>query len=149
MKGRIRGAAVIVHDGRLALAKHDDPELDYVWWSPPGGSVDGRETILACAEREAIEETSLRVIAERPIYAQELIARHWKNRTLELFILCRLADGISPDDIQADNEIKEARWFTREDVANELILPDVFREQIWDDLEHGFPEFRYLGMAEI
>lgn len=149
MQGRIRGAAVIVHEGRLALAKHDDPELDYVWWSPPGGSVDGRETILACAEREAMEETSLRVVAERPVYAQELINHRWQNRTLELFILCRLADGVSPDEIRPDNEIKEARWLTRGEAANELILPDVFRDQIWDDIEAGFRDFRYLGMTEI
>jgi ADP-ribose pyrophosphatase YjhB (NUDIX family) len=149
MRSRIRGAAVIVHEGAIALAKHDDHELDYVWWSPPGGSADGRETILACAEREAMEETSLRVVAERPIYAQELINRHWKNRTLELFILCHLVEGVSPDGIRADNEISEARWFTWEETAGELILPEIFREVVWGDIAAGFPEFRYLGMAEI
>lgn len=148
MKARIRGAAVIVHEGRLALARHDDPALDYVWWSPPGGQADGRETIYACAEREALEETSLRVVAERAIYAQELINRHWKSRTLELFILCHLADGVSPAELRPDNEIRDARWFTREETAGELILPDVFRDLVWDDLAAGFPEFRYLGMAE-
>ena len=149
MKGRIRGAAVIVHDGRLALARHVHEERELTWWSPPGGSVEGRETILACAEREAMEETSLRVVAERPIYAQELISSYYKNRVLELFILCRLADDQDPAAIQGDHEIDEARWFSREETASELILPEVFAKLFWDDLAAGFPQFRYLGLAEI
>lgn len=149
MKARIRGAAVIVHEGRLALAKHDDAERGLTWWSPPGGAVEGRESILVSAEREALEETSLRVVAERPVYAQELINRHWQSRTLELFILCRLAGGVSPDELAADNEIREARWFTRRETSGELILPDLFRDLVWTDLERGFPEFRYLGLAEV
>ena len=149
MKPRIRGAAVIVHEDRIALARHSDEYRDLVWWSPPGGTTEDRETILASAEREALEETSLRVIAERPIYAQELLDENRKSRTLELFILCRLADGVSPADIQADNEIEEARFFTAAEAGEVLILPDVFRETVWHDLAAGFPEFRYLGMVEV
>ena len=89
------------------------------------------------------------MIAERPIYAQELLDQNRKSRTLELFILCRLAEGVSPDDIQADNEIEEARFFTAAEAAEVLILPEVFREIVWQDLAAGFPEFRYLGMVEV
>src|SRR4029079_2042856 len=103
MKSRIRGAAVIVHENQIAFARHSDSHRDLAWWSPPGGSVEGEETILVSAEREALEETSLFVMAERPIYAQELIDHRRKSRTLELFILCRLAEGVSPDDIRPDN----------------------------------------------
>jgi 8-oxo-dGTP diphosphatase len=149
MKARIRGAAVIVHDNRIALAHHGDPHLGYTWWSPPGGGVDGEESILAGAEREALEETSLRVVAERPIYAQELIDRRRKQRTLELFILCRLADGVPPDDLKPDNEIADARFFTAAEAVGELILPEVFQEVVWQDLSAGFPTFRYLGIVEL
>jgi ADP-ribose pyrophosphatase YjhB (NUDIX family) len=149
MKSRIRGAAVIVHEDRIAFARHSDSHRGLVWWSPPGGAAEGEETILASAEREALEETSLRVVAERPIYAQELIDHRRKSRTLELFILCRLAEGVSPDDIEPDNEIDEARFLTEAEAASELILPDVFRQVVWQDLAAGFPEFRYLGVAYL
>jgi ADP-ribose pyrophosphatase YjhB (NUDIX family) len=149
MKARIRGAAVIVHDRRIALARHSDDYRNLVWWSPPGGEVDGEESILASAEREALEEISLRVVAERPIYAQELIDRRRKSRTLELFILCRLAYGVSPADLAPDNEIDEARFFTAEEAAGELILPQVFQQVVWQDLAAGFPTFRYLGLVEL
>jgi ADP-ribose pyrophosphatase YjhB (NUDIX family) len=149
MKSRIRGAAVIVHENQIAFARHSDSHRDLVWWSPPGGAVEGEETILVSAEREALEETSLRVIAERPIYAQELIDHRRNSRTLELFILGRLAEGVSPADIQPDNEIDEARFLTEADAATELILPEVFRQVVWQDLANNFPEFRYLGVANL
>lgn len=150
MKARIRGAAVIVHENQIALAFHTDQYRALEWWSPPGGGVDGKtETILQCAEREALEETSLRVVAERPIYAAEHYSPHRKQRTLELFVLCRLAPGVTPDDLKADNEISEARFFTAESARNELILPEVFREIVWQDIASNFSEFRYLGLFEI
>jgi len=149
MKSRIRGAAVIVHKNQIAFARHSDSHRDLVWWSPPGGAVEGEETILVSAEREALEETSLRVVAERPIYAQELIDHRRNSRTLELFILCRLAEGVSPADIKPDNEIDEARFLTEADAATELILPEVFRQVVWQDLAAGFPVFRYLGVANV
>jgi ADP-ribose pyrophosphatase YjhB (NUDIX family) len=150
VKARIRGAAVIVHEKQIALAFHTDIHRDLEWWSPPGGGVDGKtESIMESAEREALEETSLRVVAERPIYAQEHYSPHRKTRTLELFILCRLAEGVSPADLKADNEISEARFFTAESATGVLILPEVFQTVVWDDLAAGFPTFRYLGMKEI
>jgi 8-oxo-dGTP diphosphatase len=149
MKARIRGAAVIVHEQQIVLARHSDPDRDLVWWSPPGGGVEDEETILVSAEREALEETSLRVVAERPIYAQELINHRRNSRTLELFILCRLAEGVTPADLRADNEIEEARFFTATDAAGALILPDVFQLAAWHDLADGFPEFRYLGLTKV
>ena len=87
MKARIRGAAVIVHDQRIVLARHSDAQRGLTWWSPPGGGVEDEESILISAEREAREETSLRVVAERPIYAQELIDQRRKSRA-GIFICC-------------------------------------------------------------
>ena len=149
MKARIRGAAVIVHENQIVLARHDDTKRGLSWWSPPGGGVEDEETILISAEREALEETSLRVIAERPIYAQELIDHRRNQRSLELFILCHLAAGVAPAHLHADNEIAEARFFSAQDAANELILPEVFREVVWQDLADEFKTFRYLGITEL
>jgi ADP-ribose pyrophosphatase YjhB (NUDIX family) len=149
MKARIRGAAVIVHDNGIVFAHHHDSRRGLTWWSPPGGGVEGEETILVAAEREALEETSLRVVAERPIYAQELIDERRNSRTLELFILCRLADSGALGDLKADNEIDEVALLDRESAKGEVILPAVFAETVWDDLAAGFPEFRYLGVARL
>lgn len=149
MRHRIRGAAVVVHDGKLLLARHDDAKRGLSWWSPPGGGVEGDEDILVSAAREAEEETSLRVVPLRPVYAQELVNRRRNTRTLELFVRCELAPGASPDDLRAANEIAEARWVDRTTSGDLLILPTVFAAAFWDDLAAGFPEFRHLGLTVI
>ena len=151
MKARIRGAAVIVVNDGIVFARHEDNRKirrGYTWWSPPGGGVEDDETILQAAEREAFEEVSLRIVAERPIYAHELISPSYKTRTLELFILCHLADNESLDHLKANNEIDEAVVLNRAAAKGEKILPEVFANLVWDDLERGFPEFRYLGIAK-
>jgi 8-oxo-dGTP diphosphatase len=152
MKARIRGAAVIVVGDGIVFASHRDdrePKRHLSFWSPPGGGVEKNESILEAAEREALEEVSLRVVAERPIYAQEFTSKTFGNRTLELFILCRLAEGESIDHLKADHEIDAAAILTRETAVGERILPEVFATQVWDDLEAGFPGFRYLGFNDI
>lgn len=152
MKVRIRGAAVIVVGNGIVFASHPDnrtPRRNQTFWSPPGGGVEKGESILQAAEREAFEEVSLRVVAERPIYAQEFTSESFGNRTLELFILCRLADGESLDNMKADHEITDAALLTRQTSAGEQILPEVFASQVWDDLDADFPEFRYLGFLAI
>ena len=149
MRHRIRGAAVVIHEGRLLLARHDDKKCGLSWWSPPGGGVEKEEDILTAAAREAEEETSLRVVPFRPIYGQELIDRRRSNRTLEYFVLCELAAGASPDDIRAANEIAEARWVDRASSADLPILPTVFAAAFWDDLAAGFRAFRHLGLKVI
>ena len=140
---------MVVHEGRLLLARHDDRKRGLSWWSPPGGGVEGEEDILAAAAREAAEETSLRVVPLRPIYGQELIDRRRNNRTLEYFVLCELAAGASPDELRAANEIAEARWVDQTAVAGIPILPDVFATVFWEDLAAGFPTFRHLGLRVI
>lgn len=149
MRHRIRGAAVVVHDDRLLLALHGDAAHGLMYWSPPGGGVEGREDLFACAVRETEEETSLRVVAERPLYLQELVNHRRKTRTLELFVLCRLADGVHPGELRAANEITESRLVSQAEAVQLNVLPGIFAGAFWDDLSAGFPTFRHLGLKVI
>lgn len=148
MRHRIRGAAVVVHEGRLLLAGHER-HAGVTLWTPPGGGAEGEEGVLAAAAREAEEETNIRVVPDRPIYAQEFVDRARRSFTLELFVLCSLADGAFPDDVGPANEITAARWVDRHEAAGLRVLPIVFATTFWDDLTAGFPAFRHLGLTVI
>ena len=63
MKHRIRAAAIVVEGDSMLLVKHQGhgPEDGYMWWVPPGGGVEGEESLVECARRETLEETGLSV----------------------------------------------------------------------------------------
>ena len=53
-------ACLVIRDGRVLLVRHkrgSEPGS----WSPPGGHLDFGETPEACAARETLEETGVRV----------------------------------------------------------------------------------------
>ena len=85
MKHRIRAAAIVVEDGKLLLVKHQHPEDGSVWWVPPGGGIEGGESIFECARRETFEETGLSVDLDRVIYIREFVEPGYHH--CELFIL--------------------------------------------------------------
>lgn len=57
------GACAVICDaeGRVLLERR----ADCGWWCPTGGKMDPGETLEECAEREALEETGLRVRLDR------------------------------------------------------------------------------------
>ena len=66
----ISAAALIVQDKRILLVRHREAG-SYDFWVPPGGSLEGAESIFECAQRETIEETGLSVELGHILYIQE------------------------------------------------------------------------------
>ncbi|MCC6627339.1 MAG: NUDIX hydrolase [Chloroflexi bacterium] len=150
MQQRIRVAAVVVHQEALLLARHELPRQQATWWTPPGGRLDGTESILECAEREVREETGLAVVADRVIYLQQFIDPAFGAHNLVLFVLAALAPGTpAPGPLRVpknEKYIREARFVPRAETPHLPIHPDVFRTAFWDDRARDFPEARFLGV---
>lgn len=88
MENRIRVGALVFESDRILLVKHVDPETGYTWWVTPGGRLKESETIFECAERETMEETSLRVRAGRIVYLRQFIYRQFGTNSIEIFLEC-------------------------------------------------------------
>ena len=53
------------------MAHHVEPGYDF--WTLPGGSLEGDESVFECVRREMAEETGLSVEPDKIVYIQEFV----------------------------------------------------------------------------
>lgn len=100
--------------------------------------MEGDEELAAAVEREAFEETRIRVKAQRLAYIDELIDD--SGRMVKFWYLCEyIADEIDVSANPAEEEaIAEAGWFAREDLPSGHVFPVILRDTFWEDRASGF-----------
>ena len=103
---------------RLALIRKPHFALDV--WRPPGGGIKPGEDPSAGAEREALEETGLRVVLERYLVEASAVFRNGGRELswLTHVLLARTEDvELAPDD---PLKIADARWGTLDELRGPL-----------------------------
>ena len=105
-------------DDRVALIRK--PHFADGIWRPPGGGIKPGEDFVAGAEREALEETGLRVrldrylVASRAMFVYEPHDVPWRTHVFS----ARTDDAeLAPSDAE---EIAGARWGTLDELAGPL-----------------------------
>ena len=150
MQHRIRGAALVIQDNRLLLTKACDHITGEEFWVPPGGGVEGDESIFECARRETFEEAGILVEFDRIVYLRQFIDEHLDTHHFEVFILCSSFSGeltTENKDGQPDAyDVLEARFLSRQEMRDVTVYPDILKGEFWDDLAGDFPAVRYLGI---
>ena len=101
---------VIRNDGRvLAIQRQDDGR-----WVPPGGVLELAETPSEGVEREVLEETGIKVQADR-------LTGVYKNMKLGVVTLafrCSILDGQGEED--ATDEARQVAWLTVEEATRQM-----------------------------
>ena len=148
MRYGISAAALVLDDDRLLLVNHREPGA-YDFWLPPGGRLEGSESILDCARRETFEETGLTVEPERILYVQEFVEPGY--HFCKFFILCK---GFSGELTLANRDADEswlvgAAFFSQQEMQGMEVLPPILRGQFWADLAAGTRQTLYLGLEAI
>ncbi len=148
MRYGISAAALVVRDGQVLLVNHRETGC-YDFWVPPGGGLEGRESIFECAKREALEETGLNVELERILYTQEL----WEPgyHFCKFFILCKGFSGnlVLANKRQEESFLVDARFFSQADLRGITVYPQILKGQFWDDIKAEHPVTRYLGIERM
>ena len=151
MKHRIRAAAIVVEGDSVFLVKHQGhgPEEGYVWWVPPGGGVEGEESLEECARRETLEETGLSVELGNIVYVREFLEPGYHH--CEIFFLATsysgsVVTGENPDVgvLDTAHAIDDVRFVHRSEMQGMNVSPDELKTTFWDDLADSFPTTRYL-----
>jgi 8-oxo-dGTP pyrophosphatase MutT (NUDIX family) len=148
MRYGISAAALIVQDQRVLLVNHRVAG-QYDIWLPPGGRMEGEESIFDCARREAFEETGLRVEPEHILYIQEFVEPDY--HFCKFFILCSAFSGTLTLEQRAPEEdfLVAARFFAPPELIGLDVRPEILKKQFWTDIELENPPTRYLGSERI
>ena len=138
MRHRISAGVLAMRDDKILLVRHYRPGR-HDFWAGPGGGVEGSEELWQAAEREAFEETGLRVMAQNLAYIDELVDG-W-GRIVKFWFLARFVSG--EIDITANpalgESISEAGWFSQHALPKGHVFPEMLRDRFWSDRAQGFP----------
>ncbi len=89
-------------------------------WSPPGGHLDFGESIDACAIRETLEETGLRITGPRFVAITNDIFVVERKHYVTVWMRAESVDG-TPS-VQDPAEVAEVGWFTPDRLPAPLFL---------------------------
>jgi ADP-ribose pyrophosphatase YjhB (NUDIX family) len=132
--------------------KHVDPSSGEEWWIPPGGGLEEQDlSLVECAVREVFEETGLHVAVGKLVYLREFIEQAAQIHHVELFFLAEDFSGqLTLENVKGkgpDEEfIKQVVWLAKDELLQLTVYPEELLESFWQDLAHGFPNVRYLGI---
>lgn len=132
MPAHLGANALITCRGRLLLERRRDSDT----WGLPGGGCKKWETGRQAIAREIYEELGMRIPQERftklAVYDNPgRIAAYWDGSIWRMVIVLYGLELLEEPKLTISNESKEARFFTREEVAS-LSIPvthaDIIRE---------------------
>ncbi len=131
-------------DNKILLVHHS-LENKYDFWVLPGGGIEGDEGIFRAVEREVLEETNLKVKAEKIAYIEELMDEG--KYICKFWVYCNFIQGeLSTDHKGADEGfLQDAKFFSEEALCGMNAFPELVRNDLWKDLADGFPQIKYLG----
>lgn len=120
---------------------------------PPGGGLEGTESIFECGKREVKEETNLKVKLDRIVYIRQLIFHQQKANNIEIFVISLNHKGrMSIKGIvgkgEDENYIKQVKFFSKKELKDIKVFPSVIMEEMWEDHKKGFPAIKFLGVED-
>jgi len=146
MRFGISAAALVIDNNRVLLVHHREPGI-FDFWLPPGGKVQGGESIFDCARREVHEETGLQVELGQVLYIQEFVEPGY--HFIKCFILATSWSGeLSLSNRDADEDfLVGAGFFSQVQIQHMQVFPEVMQDKFWQDFSRGIRTTHYIGLV--
>lgn len=126
---RITGRAVILQGDRMLLLRKGQAGGKSFLYTP-GGTLEAHEDATQAIVRELEEELGVIVRPLKVLMIQNILLK--QTKMCGILMLCELVSGeIRPTDELRREGITEVRWFTREELANEVVSPPALKEYDW------------------
>jgi len=117
---RVGVGVIILKDNKILLGERIGAHGANTW-ATPGGHLEFGENVDACAKREVLEETGLRINAiENLDYTNDVFASEDKHY-ITLFVVAHDFDG--EVSVKEPNKCKQWQWFDLDNLPDKLFLP--------------------------
>ena len=122
---------ILKHQGSILLLKRS-AKYEYIRdsWDIPGGRIDSHETLMEGLKRELFEEIGLRDIALdgiRLLTAQDILRPEKGFHTVRLSFGLDLSEK---PEVRIDDESKEYKWFSKEELVSCETLDEFLKETL-------------------
>lgn len=128
---RISAGGIIIKENKILLVRYAANDSS-TFLVGPGGGVNVEEDLAAALKREVLEETGITVAPGKLLLVEDLLSN--KYRMLKLWFLCSVVSGeiVKTDEAKIEG-IVEASWFSKQDLKNETVYPQIILKHDWDD----------------
>jgi ADP-ribose pyrophosphatase YjhB (NUDIX family) len=129
---RIAAGGITFKDDAVLLVRYADSRGG-TYLVGPGGALEDDENVVQAIIRETLEETSVSVQPRRVVIIEDLICSRVKM--CKVWMICEVVEGRIRRTEGAEKEgIIEAGWFTRAQLAGEVVFPPPLLQFDWAQL---------------
>ena len=117
--------SVIIQNGKaLLVQRRNEPDANL--WGFPGGKIELGETIEEAAERELLEETSIKGKAKKIFSAHSFIDKNNESIDHHFVILSVICEWVSGE-AKAGDDAKDTKWIKLSELKNikDELVPSV------------------------
>lgn len=130
---RIAAGGIIFKGNAVLLVRYRDSNDEGTYLVCPGGGLEDNENIVQAIIRETQEETGITVEPKRVVGIEDLVSSRCKM--IKVWMVCEIVDGEVHKTEGAEKEsIIEAAWFTKDQLASEVVFPLFLMQHDWEQL---------------
>jgi ADP-ribose pyrophosphatase YjhB (NUDIX family) len=129
---RIAAGGFIFRDDAVLLVRYRDT-CGGTYLVGPGGELKEDENVAQAIVRETKEETNVSMQPKRVVIIEDLICNSFKM--IKVWMICEVVEGnIRKTDGAEKEGIIQAAWYTKAQLAGEVVFPPPLIQHNWDQI---------------